>query len=280
MVGGGCLWGVRAGGLRFGGLSGVPIGWVNLTWPRGAEADSSDRRNTEGIRRLRWDKCNGVVAGRLRPRSEPSRPADLPAGCPTCPDRGATARPAYLSIEERTLIADLRRRGDGVRAIVRQLGRPASTVSRELRRNRDEQGRYRPHATPSGSAAAPQPQHQLARTEAHGGHRGPGKVQHLVQCRCDAHVSDPCARQPSTAPNVGPWNVRVICTPKPGVITHRRKRFAFEPGSTDPRKAEENRFGDCHHRYPLASATVRMRMIVNRSTPCRRQPGDRSCCPH
>jgi IS30 family transposase len=32
-----------------------------------------------------------------------------------------------------------------VRAIARELGRPPSTVSRELRRNRDDYGRYRPH---------------------------------------------------------------------------------------------------------------------------------------
>ena len=37
------------------------------------------------------------------------------------------------------------RAGDGVRAIARKLGRAASTISRELRRNGDKDGRYRPH---------------------------------------------------------------------------------------------------------------------------------------
>lgn len=44
-------------------------------------------------------------------------------------------------------IADLRRAGEGVRAIARELGRSAATVSRELRRNVEANGgAYRPHA--------------------------------------------------------------------------------------------------------------------------------------
>jgi IS30 family transposase len=42
----------------------------------------------------------------------------------------------FLSLLERQRIATLRREGLGVRAIARQLGRAASTVSRELHRNR------------------------------------------------------------------------------------------------------------------------------------------------
>ena len=41
----------------------------------------------------------------------------------------------YLSFREREEIAILRARGDGVRAIARELGRAPSTISRELRRN-------------------------------------------------------------------------------------------------------------------------------------------------
>lgn len=52
--------------------------------------------------------------------------------------------PRYLSLAERTMIADLRRDGLGVRAIAEQLGRAASTVSRELGRNVDGHGRYLP----------------------------------------------------------------------------------------------------------------------------------------
>jgi IS30 family transposase len=51
----------------------------------------------------------------------------------------------YLSEEERVRIGDLHRAGHGVRAIAGQLGRDPSTISRELRRNRDPgSGQYRP----------------------------------------------------------------------------------------------------------------------------------------
>jgi transposase, IS30 family len=53
----------------------------------------------------------------------------------------------FLSEDERVRIADLRRAGEGVRAIARELGRDPATVSRELRRNVDaNSGAYRPHA--------------------------------------------------------------------------------------------------------------------------------------
>jgi hypothetical protein len=52
----------------------------------------------------------------------------------------------FLSEDERILIGDRVRAGASLRAIGRELGRPASTVSREVRRNRDETGRYRPFA--------------------------------------------------------------------------------------------------------------------------------------
>jgi IS30 family transposase len=53
----------------------------------------------------------------------------------------------YLGQEERLRIADLRVGGAGVRAIARDLGRSASTISRELRRNSHPTTRsYRPYA--------------------------------------------------------------------------------------------------------------------------------------
>lgn len=54
----------------------------------------------------------------------------------------------YLSFAERELVALARARGEGVRAIARQLGRAPSTVSRELRRNAATRGgglEYRAH---------------------------------------------------------------------------------------------------------------------------------------
>jgi IS30 family transposase len=53
----------------------------------------------------------------------------------------------YMGQEERLRIADLRLGGAGVRAIARDLGRSASTISRELRRNSHPTTRsYRPYA--------------------------------------------------------------------------------------------------------------------------------------
>jgi IS30 family transposase len=52
--------------------------------------------------------------------------------------------PRYLSLVERTTIAALHGAGVGVRDIADELGRAASTVSRELRRNADGQGHYLP----------------------------------------------------------------------------------------------------------------------------------------
>jgi transposase, IS30 family len=61
--------------------------------------------------------------------------------------RKAEISPRFLSEDERVRIADLRRAGLGVRAIAGQLGRSPSTISRELRRNREPaSGSYRPFA--------------------------------------------------------------------------------------------------------------------------------------
>lgn len=61
--------------------------------------------------------------------------------------RAKEISPRFLSEDERVRIADLVRQGAGVRTIAQDLGRSPSTISRELRRNRDEStGRYRPFA--------------------------------------------------------------------------------------------------------------------------------------
>jgi IS30 family transposase len=51
----------------------------------------------------------------------------------------------YLSEQERAEIAELLAQTVTIRGIARQLGRSPSTVSREIRRNSDPDGRYRPH---------------------------------------------------------------------------------------------------------------------------------------
>jgi IS30 family transposase len=54
--------------------------------------------------------------------------------------------PRYLSLDERMVIADLRREKRTVREIAREVGRSPATVSRELRRNVDDHGRYLPRS--------------------------------------------------------------------------------------------------------------------------------------
>jgi IS30 family transposase len=81
----------------------------------------------------RWRNGHTRHAGRQAEHTPAVRPA------------GRAGR--FLSIEDRILIADLHRAGAGVRAIARQLGRPPSTISRELARNsHPASGDYRPHA--------------------------------------------------------------------------------------------------------------------------------------
>ncbi|MBS1697896.1 MAG: IS30 family transposase [Actinobacteria bacterium] len=58
-----------------------------------------------------------------------------------------------LSLPEREMIADLRRAGMGVRAIGRELGRPASTIKRELDARVRSDGLYLPHAAHRAAAA-------------------------------------------------------------------------------------------------------------------------------
>lgn len=66
---------------------------------------------------------------------------------PVIGTRPQEVSPRYLSEDERMRIGDLRRDGHTIRAIASELGRSASTISREVRRNRDESsGQYRPFA--------------------------------------------------------------------------------------------------------------------------------------
>ena len=52
----------------------------------------------------------------------------------------------YLSDQERFVIADGVRAGRSKRSIARELGRSVSTVCREVARNAEPSGEYRPHA--------------------------------------------------------------------------------------------------------------------------------------
>ena len=52
---------------------------------------------------------------------------------------------SHLTAEERDRLADLMADGLSLRSIAKALGRAASTISRELRRNALDSGAYRPH---------------------------------------------------------------------------------------------------------------------------------------
>ena len=79
---------------------------------------------------------NGRPEGRVK-RSRPPARKVLVAG--------ASSR--FLTEDERIVIADRRRAKASIRAIAAELGRPASTISREIARNAHPgSGDYRPHA--------------------------------------------------------------------------------------------------------------------------------------
>ena len=59
----------------------------------------------------------------------------------------------YLTLMERVHVADLRLHGLSIRAIATELGRAPSTISRELRRHRDDAGRYLPHQAERAATA-------------------------------------------------------------------------------------------------------------------------------
>ncbi len=58
----------------------------------------------------------------------------------------------FVSLAERETITDLRREGLSIRRIANRLGRHPSTISREVARNSDKQGEYRPHAAHRAAA--------------------------------------------------------------------------------------------------------------------------------
>lgn len=80
-------------------------------------------------------------------------------------DSTTTVSSRYLSIDKRIEIADLSRSGTSVRGIARRLGRSASTVSRELRRNaHPADGGYRPHrADQLAASRRPRPKRRKIR---------------------------------------------------------------------------------------------------------------------
>jgi len=77
-------------------------------------------------------------------RNTAGEPVHYPPVCTSSPRR--PRHPRYLSVDERTIIADLLREGKTLRQIAVALGRSPSTICRELRRNIDAAGPYLPGA--------------------------------------------------------------------------------------------------------------------------------------
>jgi transposase, IS30 family len=100
-----------------------------------------------------WDRgIRKINSSRLHPDG---RRVDYKRGVTTYVDRRtelsmtvleAQLHPRFLTLVEREKIADLHRQNLSLREIGRRLGRPASTIKRELDNRRSPDGCYRPYA--------------------------------------------------------------------------------------------------------------------------------------
>ena len=86
-----------------------------------------------------------------RSAEAPRRRGAPPAGAG--PSSSSPGSGRYLSEDERIAIADRLLEGASMRAIAAALGRSPSTISREVARNAQPGGRYRPHAAHARAAA-------------------------------------------------------------------------------------------------------------------------------
>lgn len=110
---------LRAAGVRR-NVAAAQVGVHERTardWDRGIRKVGNARLHPDG---RRIDYNTGVTTTRAR-RSSPSVAAV-----------DADLHPRFLTVTERETIADLRRGGQSLRAIGRALGRPASTIKREI----------------------------------------------------------------------------------------------------------------------------------------------------
>jgi IS30 family transposase len=99
-------------------------------WDKGIRKSNSSRLRPDGRRVVYNTGVTTTIAGRQSP---------------TMTALEAELHPRFLTLAEREKIADLLQQEASLREIGRQLGRPASTIKRELD-NRSAGGRYRPYA--------------------------------------------------------------------------------------------------------------------------------------
>lgn len=171
-------------------------------------------------------------------------PAVINSGC-------RVVSPRFLSETERVAIADLHRMGATVRAIAAELGRAPSTISRELTRNRDGTGRYRPLAAQ---------QLTVARRRRPGRHRlaGDGLLRDFVQEKLSKRWSPEQISQALPGEFAGePRRWLTAETLYQGVYAGvvRRDRQALRSGRTRRRP---------HRRADVRSPTGRRRKLEDR----------------
>jgi len=129
--------------------------------------------------------------------------------------RSPTPRhPRYLSLEERTLIADLHRERKTLREIAEAVGRHPSTISRELGRNSDAAGRYLPGTAqrlmadrgqrPRRRRVAVDDELRTVVLTLLGKRWSPEQVAHNLRERFPASVSGSCVPSRSTRPSTTP----------------------------------------------------------------------------
>jgi IS30 family transposase len=102
-------------------------------WDRGIRKIGNARLHADG-RRIDYNTGVSTIVADVRAVGSASSLAAVEA----------ELHPRFLTVTERELIADLWRQGESLRAIGRALGRPASTVKREIDA-RSVDGVYRPH---------------------------------------------------------------------------------------------------------------------------------------
>ncbi|WP_425466006.1 IS30 family transposase [Nesterenkonia populi] len=94
----------------------------------------------------KWDKqlrSPGSIASLRRARRSTAYNQDMDTITVISTDHQISSR--FLSVLERERIKDLQQSGASLRKIGAELGRPASTISREIARNSDPYGRYLPY---------------------------------------------------------------------------------------------------------------------------------------
>ena len=102
--------------------------------------------NSEACRIVGVNRRTGTrwLYGRTVPGADGSTREYPPVNLTLKPSAPRSNR--YLSEEDRGVIADMRRAKASMRAIALEIERDVSTISRELARNTDDSGRYRPSA--------------------------------------------------------------------------------------------------------------------------------------